>query len=238
MASKTAVAGMDNPGERRKDAPDRRQMLGLRSNGSRPGGQPASRRPLGPQDFADWPVPVARVTVDRDTTFVCSPERGGYTAEEFFALPVGDRTELWDGVVAIRPELTPEYRAVVDGLYKDLSERCPKGLIPFQGRLDVQVEPHTVLRPDIQVLSEDGDDPPRLAVDVLPGRDAWFRRCQLDVKRHGYFMAGIASLWVVDPDFRSVAVYELRYQKRGNFTCQEICQKGEWNHWGLWEKTR
>jgi hypothetical protein len=228
---KTAVDAADEE----RDWQDTKRLLGLTGNGSQPDDRPVSRGPLGPADFAHWPVPVGRVRVDEDTTYVYSPEKQGYSADEFLTLPVGDRAELWDGAVVLRPELVVEHRAVVDGLFKELCERCPKGLIPFDGRLDVRVGEATVLRPVIQLLSREGDDPPRvLVVDVIPGRDMWYRARERDVKRHGYLEARIASLWIVDPEDRSVAVYEMKYQKRGEFKVDEVCVKGQWNHWGVW----
>lgn len=234
MASKTVVAGADEPDDRRTDCPDRRQLLGLGHNGARIDDRRTPETSPTRQTFAHWPVPVGRVKIDRDLTFIHSPEQDGYSIDEFRALPVDDRAELWDGVVVVRPDLVPECQRVIDDLFEELRERCPKGLIPSNGSLDVRVGEDSIFRPDIQILSREGEDPPRaLVVDALPDRDMWYRALERDTKRHGYLDAGVSSYWIVDPSDLSVAVYEMRYHKRGLFRCEEICARGQWNHWGL-----
>ncbi len=235
MASKTAVAGADDPGDRRTGCPDRRRLLGLMGSGSRADDGRVSGAPLVSQTFAHWPAPIGKIETRHGLTYVHSLEPGGFSAEEFSRLPVGDRVELRDGVVVVKPELIPAHRRVMDDLYEELCDKCPKDLIPFDGRLDVRIGPNTVFRPDIQVLSREGNDPPRvLVVDALPARDMWYRALERNTKRHGYLDAGVASYWIVDPEALSVAVYEMNYLERGDFGCGEVCVKGRRNRWGLW----
>jgi hypothetical protein len=138
-------------------------------------------------------------------------------------------------VLVVRPDLPPEQRQVMDDLYRDLCEECPEHLVPFDGRMDVQVGPNTVFRPDFQVFSREVGDAARvLVVDALPGRDMWYRAPNRDVKRHGYKKAGVASYWICDPVTATVAVYEINYLKRSKFPCGDVCVTGRRNRWGLW----
>ncbi len=84
--------------------------------------------------FTHWPVPVGRVATRGSLTYVHTPGPGGFSAEEFQQIPDA-RVDLVDGVVIVRPELTPAQRQVVGGLYDELRDRCPQGLVVADGWL-------------------------------------------------------------------------------------------------------
>jgi Uma2 family endonuclease len=220
------------------DAPPRDEEAGRAEPGRGAGrtGGGAGGGPLARRDFTHWPVPVGGVTTRDGLTFVHSPARGGYSVEDFQTIPDG-RVELLDGVVVVRPELTPAQRRVVGELYQDLCDRCPEGLTPSDGRLDVRAGRATVFRPDFQVLSRDGEDAPRLLVaEARPDRGPAHRAAEREAKLRGYRDAGIPSYWAIDPDKSTVAVYETRYVKRGSFRCEQVCARGQRYWWRPWAK--
>jgi hypothetical protein len=187
--------------------------------------------------FAHWPVPVGQLKTRGELTFVHSSEPGGFSVEEFFRIP-DERVELLDGVVVVRPDVTALERRLMDGLHQELCDRCPKGFVPMYGPLDVRVGPVTVFRPDIQVLSGEGADAPRmLVVEVMPDRDYWHRRADRQAKLHGYRDIGVGSYWAVDPDTSLVTVYEINYLKKGSYRCDEVCARGQRYWWRMWAQS-
>jgi hypothetical protein len=184
-------------------------------------------------DFTDWPVPVRTVAHFGRLTWIYSPEPGGYSVDDFERIP-DNRAELWNGKIIIRPDLTTEQQRVMSDLYANLYKRCPNWFRPSYSQQGIRIGPATIFRPDIQVLSRRVDNHRVLVIDALPDRNNPQHWHELWTKQSGYRDAGIYSHWVVDPDSLSVAVYELSYTERGRLDCRDVCQEGQWKHWGLW----
>ncbi len=125
----------------------------------------------------------------------------------------GHRYELIDGTLVVTPAPCVPHQLVVGRLYLLLTEACPEDLQVLLLPVDVALDEHTVLQPDVLVARKtdltkrDLPAAPVLAVEVL---SASTRRVDLTLKRSRLEAAGCASYWVVDPDKPSVTVWQLR----------------------------
>jgi hypothetical protein len=197
------------------------------------GGGPAHGAPA-PGAFTGWPLPVGRVATVGELTYVYAPGCGGFSAEEFRRIPDG-RVELVDGVVLVRPAVTAGQRQVLDELYKALYDRCPAGLVPCNDTLDVQVGAATVFRPDLQVLTEDGDEARSVLVaEIMPGHGRRPGRADRAVKLRGFKDAGVATYWAVDPDEFLVAVYDLQHGRNASPGGEAAPGPGKRYWWQMW----
>ena len=125
----------------------------------------------------------------------------------------GHRYELIDGTLVVTPAPSPRHQMVLARLHLLLAARCPADLGVLFAPLDVALDDHTVLQPDLLVAPRsdftDRDLPtaPLLAVEIL---SASTRRVDLTLKRSRFEAAGCPSYWAVDPDEPAVTVWQLR----------------------------
>jgi Uma2 family endonuclease len=134
--------------------------------------------------------------------------------ERFYALTRDwdGQVELLDGEVHVVPAPSLAHQVIVVELVTALRvwarERrhvpAPRVLV---GPVDVRLDAHTVVQPDVAVwtraldLARSPGPPPQLAVEVLSPTS---RRRDVGPKRAAYARACVAELWLVDPDTRSV----------------------------------
>ena len=136
-----------------------------------------------------------------------------WTAEMVRALPDdGKRYECVDGELLVSPAPNFPHQYLVGGLYRRLYEylrRQPLGVVVFSPA-DIELDPHTLVQPDVFVVPLGASGPPRswrdierllLAVEVLSPSTARYDRI---VKRGKYQRAGVSEYWVVDLDARLV----------------------------------
>jgi Uma2 family endonuclease len=123
----------------------------------------------------------------------------------------GNRYELVDGALLVTPAPVPIHQRAVGLLARLLTEYVDQLRLGevFESPADVQLEPETILQPDVFVVPEMAEPVRRwtdvrallLAVEVLsPGS----RRHDRITKRAFYARVGVPEYWVVDPDERRV----------------------------------
>jgi len=136
-----------------------------------------------------------------------------WTAEMVRALPDdGKRYECVDGDLLVSPAPNFPHQRIVGGLYVRLREYLahqPVGEVVFSPA-DIELDPHTLVQPDVFVVPIGAAGPPRtwrdvegllLAVEVLSPSTARYDRI---VKRGKFQRAGVPEYWVVDLDARLV----------------------------------
>ncbi len=129
----------------------------------------------------------------------------------------GNRYELIEGEIVVSPSPRSRHQVVVARLFRLLDDACPPGVMVLFAPLDVQLEEHSVVEPDLIVFDETAlgerglDTPPLLAVEILSPST---RSRDLVRKKRLYERTGVASYWVVDPGDEdndpSVIVWEAR----------------------------
>lgn len=137
-----------------------------------------------------------------------------WSREELARLPDGGlRYEALDGVLIVSAAPAPRHQFVVMAICWALQATCPRSLRVVAGPLDVVLDEHTVLEPDLLVARRDAFDarglpgPPELAVEVVSPSSRGVDRL---LKRDRYERAGTPAYWVVDPDALVLDAYELR----------------------------
>lgn len=114
----------------------------------------------------------------------------------------GNRYELIEGEIVVSPSPRSRHQVVCARLFRLLDDRCPDPLMVLFAPLDVVLEEHSVVEPDLIVFDRDElgdrglDTPPLLAIEILSpstrGRD-------LVRKKRLYERTGVPSYWIVDP---------------------------------------
>jgi Uma2 family endonuclease len=141
------------------------------------------------------------------------------TYDDLDAIPKeceGDRHELIDGELVVTPSPTWDHQTISANIFSALDRLVRAqhlGSVRF-APIDVRLTPDNVLVPDIIFIARDRlhvagpktvDAPPDLVVEILsPGT----RRRDLSTKRDLYAQFGVREYWVVDPDDRTVTVFE------------------------------
>lgn len=158
------------------------------------------------------------------------------TSEEYAKVPAetGYIIQLIDGFLVREPTPTFHHQRVSRRLQQILiayfQELDPKGEV-FNAPLDVYLNEHTVVQPDLLYLPGDRpakDNPvdslPELVVEILSPSTARNDRVK---KLNCYQQAGIRHYWIVDPNDCLIEAYEL-YEK--HYAAIARFSEGEFNH--------
>jgi len=145
--------------------------------------------------------------------------RQRWTYSEFARLPSegSTRYEVIDGELVVTPAPTPRHQRIVVRLVSQLHVfTTAQGLGEvFPAPLDVLFAEGDYLEPDIvfvrsdrsTLISDRGvEGPPDLVVEILSPSTAARDR---GVKLERYRLYGVPEYWVVDPDQRSIEVWDL-----------------------------
>ena len=142
------------------------------------------------------------------------PRGRAFTRQDLERMPDdGHRYELIDGTLIVTPAPSPRHQHASARLHLLLAAACPADLELLYAPLDVALDEHTVLQPDLLVArksdftTRDLPTAPLLAVEILSPST---RRVDLTLKRSRFEAAGCPSYWVIDPDEPSVIVWQLR----------------------------
>lgn len=125
-------------------------------------------------------------------------------------LPEGFPAELIDGALVKEPSPVPWHQTVVLRVYRAIFRVVPENRL-LVSPIDVVIDRHNVLQPDVIVLREAdalrGDERrvplPMVAVEVLSPSTSVRDRA---VKTGIYLEAGVQEVWLVDPELRTVEV--------------------------------
>lgn len=147
-------------------------------------------------------------------TVTALPRGRALTRSDLEQLPDdGHRYELIDGTLIVTPAPSPRHQRAARRLCLLLEAGCPAGLEVMFAPLDVALDDHTVLQPDLLVAATsdftDRDLPtaPLLAIEILSPST---RRVDLSLKPSRFESAGCPSYWVIDPDQPSLTAWELQ----------------------------
>ncbi|MHC4472262.1 MAG: Uma2 family endonuclease [Planctomycetota bacterium] len=133
-----------------------------------------------------------------------------YTVADYMRLPEGFPAELIDGCLVKEPAPTWWHQDLAVEILLLLRAIVGRGRV-VTSPVDVLVDEHNVLQPDVMALAETdriapgGDQRaiPILVVEVLSPSTAERDRAQ---KARIYLGAGVREVWLVDPDGETVEV--------------------------------
>lgn len=141
---------------------------------------------------------------------------GGYTLDDYYALPDERRVELIDGVFYDMAAPTSIHQYLITEIWRILSNyvRSKKGTcITLVSPLDVQLDcdDRTMVQPDIVVIC----DNKKLTEKVVFGAPDFTlevfspstKKKDMFLKLTKYKEAGVREYWMVDPDKKQVIVY-------------------------------
>ena len=135
-----------------------------------------------------------------------------FTQADYEKLPEGFPAQLIRGELVKEPAPVPYHQALVQDLYERLEQTAGRERVLFSP-VDTFLDEHNVFQPDLLVLPEGarispGDRRvplPVLVVEVLSPSTAGKDRRE---KREEYLAAGVSEVWLVDPDSRSVTLWD------------------------------
>jgi hypothetical protein len=188
--------------------------------------------------YEDWPVPVGDVVVNGDdVTLIHATTPDGFRVKDLEEIP-DRRVELLDGVIAVRPRLTPVQQRWLKNARTALSECCPPGTEPDGGEeASVWDGERTLLRPDL-ALSRRGDEDPLMAIEIRPDPNQSIRQHERRFRLAAYARIGVESVWLVNDRTGAVTVYDLRLTRRQR-TFSGLVQACGMAHeyaWGPWRR--
>jgi Uma2 family endonuclease len=133
-----------------------------------------------------------------------------FTTRDYQALPEGFPAQLIEGRLVKTPGPQPGHQAIVSEIHVALAE-VVGARRALTGPLDVAVDDQNVYQPDVVVLasaalgSTRSVGIPRLVVEVLSPSTAAHDR---DVKTPRLLAAGVAEVWLVDPEALAIEVHD------------------------------
>lgn len=161
-------------------------------------------------------VVISRSVMLDDADIERWPRQGGYTLDDYYALPDDIRVELIDGVIydmaapsGIHQTIDAEIWARFRECIKKHDMPCRAFIAPFDVRLDR--DDRTIVQPDVLVLCHPVgsiqriDGAPEFVAEVLSPST---RRKDLTVKLEKYAEAGVMEYWIIDPENEKVMVYD------------------------------
>lgn len=144
------------------------------------------------------------------------------TYEQYCLLPEdGKQYELIDGELFMTPAPKPQHQKIVLRLAEELSRYVRKNSLGevFVAPVDVLMDRHTVLQPDVLFIShgrlaivgeEAIEGAPDLVVEVL-SPSTFYK--DLRKKMTAYSQFGVQEYWIVDPETQTIELYVRRDDK-------------------------
>ena len=145
---------------------------------------------------------------------------GEYTLKDYLALPEDRRVELIDGVFYDMAVPTTIHQGIGGFIHKQLLDFAleRKGpCLPFMSPVDVQLDEDdkTVVQPDVLIICDRSKlqngrvfGAPDFLVEVLSPST---RKKDMRLKLYKYANAGVREYWIVDPEKKTVVVYDLEH---------------------------
>ncbi|MBQ1406557.1 MAG: Uma2 family endonuclease [Eubacterium sp.] len=148
------------------------------------------------------------------------PGQGGYTLEDYYAIPDDIRVELIDGVFYDMAAPTRTHQAILGQLFREFAlcadmhnRECDVKCRVYFAPVDVRLfrDDRNMFEPDLVVLCHEDnnermiDGAPELVLEVLSPSTRQ-RDCLLKLNK--YMEAGVHEYWIVDPESRKVLVYD------------------------------
>ena len=149
-------------------------------------------------------------------------KQGEYTLEDYYALPDERRVELIDGVIYDMSSPTNIHQLISSEIWEQLKDYIRKKggkCIPFVAPADVQLDcdNKTMVQPDVFVVCDRDKiikrctyGAPDFIVEILSPST---RRKDINIKLKKYIGAGVLEYWIVDPDKRTIVVYDFAHDE-------------------------
>ena len=166
---------------------------------------------------------TAGMVRETPSMYTAKPEKnGGYTLEDYLALPEEQRVELIDGIFYDMAAPTALHQIIGGFLYKKLLDHAltHKGpCIPLMSPVDVQLDEDdkTVVQPDVMIVCDRSRfqngrifGAPDFLVEVLSPST---RKKDMQLKLYKYANAGVREYWMIDPDKKTIVVYDLEHEE-------------------------
>lgn len=176
----------------------------------------------GGADFEDEPLGYTYGREFGSSDLVCEPSTvykakpGGYTLDDYYAIPDNRRVELIDGVIYDMAAPSTIHQYIIMRLCSELYGYVEKNrgdCIVLPSPLDVQIDcdDRSMLEPDLVVVCDPSKritrcimGAPDLVVEVLSPSST---RMDTKIKLAKYASAGVREYWVIDPKRERVCVY-------------------------------
>lgn len=151
-----------------------------------------------------------------------SKKQGEYTLNDYYSLPDERRVELIDGVIYDMSSPTNIHQLIGSEIRDQLKSYIRKkggNCIPFVAPADVQLDcdDKTMVQPDVFVVCDRSKvikrctyGAPDLIVEILSPST---RKKDISIKLKKYIGAGVAEYWIVDPDKKTVVVYDFAHDE-------------------------
>ena len=149
------------------------------------------------------------------------PATGGYTIEDYYALPDDRRVELIDGVFydMASPGKVHQVILLQLGVQFDSCleqhENCELFIAPFDVCLNK--DNRTMVQPDLLIVCNQKDDDkrrfngaPDFIIEILSPSS---RTHDMFRKLNKYRFAGVREYWIIDPEVLKILVYDLEHEK-------------------------
>ena len=136
-------------------------------------------------------------------------------AAEYEKLPEGPPQQLIEGEIITSPAPTPFHQLIIGEIYssiKKFANRNKSGKV-LLSPIDVYLKNDEVYQPDIifisnekkEIIKDNIKGVPDLIVEVLSPSNAYY---DLTHKKNIYEETGVKEFWVVDPNEKTVEIYE------------------------------
>lgn len=147
-------------------------------------------------------------------------KQGEYTLEDYYNLPEDQRFELIDGVLYDMPTPTTIHQSILGRIYAHLLYHIDaKGgqCIPLVSPVDVQLDcdDKTMVEPDVIIVCDSDKiirrcvyGAPDFVMEVLSKST---KKKDMFIKLNKYLNAGVREYWMVDPDKKTVMIYDFEH---------------------------
>ena len=154
-------------------------------------------------------------------------KKGGYTLEDYYAIPDERRVELIDGVIYDMGAPTSAHQIIAFQICYQIQlyiDANGGDCMPFIAPVDVQLDrdEYTMLQPDVFIICDKTKDinrciygAPDFVVEVLSKST---RKKDMRIKTAKYANAGVKEYWMIDPYKEQIIVYLFGETKDGNAT--------------------
>ena len=153
------------------------------------------------------------------------PQNISHTTEDIYALPEGQRAELIDGNIymmappkRIHQELVSQFTKII-GQYIDLHKRLCK-VYPAPFAVFLNSDNKNYVEPDISVICDQDklddrgcNDAPDWIIEVTSPSDP---QRDYGIKLFKYRTAGVREYWIVNPQKKTVMVFDFEKEHRSN----------------------
>ena len=143
--------------------------------------------------------------------------QGDYTTDDLDKIPDEIRVELIDGVIYDLASPTSIHQIIAGTVHTIMSNYAAEHghhCMPYIAPLDVEFDNRKKdrLQPDLLVVCERGNDEPETdqhAPDfIMEVMSPSSRRVDMLIKLNRYMRAGVKEYWIVDPEKKTVLVYD------------------------------